>query len=69
MKYQDGIPASVSKAHNLAIAKILLDIFNEVISTGQYPDALKVARVVPVFKSGDTYHTIPISIAHQVRVP
>lgn len=49
----DGIPASVIKTHHLAFANILLGIFNEIISTGQYPESLKVARVVPVFKTGE----------------
>ena len=29
-------------------------IFNKAITTGQYPDALKIAKVIPLFKKGET---------------
>ena len=31
-------------------------IINESLSEGIFPDALKVAKVVPIFKAGDTKH-------------
>lgn len=49
----DNITAAVIKSHHVAFARILADIFNEIIATGQYPDRLKIARVTPIFKSGD----------------
>ncbi|CAL4106886.1 unnamed protein product, partial [Meganyctiphanes norvegica] len=30
-------------------------IFNQAINTGQYPDALKIAKVIPLFKKGDPH--------------
>ena len=30
-------------------------IFNQAINTGQYPDALKIADVIPLFKKGDPH--------------
>ena len=28
-------------------------IFNKAITTGQYPDALKIAKVIPLYKKGE----------------
>ncbi|XP_055589932.1 uncharacterized protein LOC129742110 [Uranotaenia lowii] len=49
----DNITVATVKAHHMAFSNILTDIFNEIIETGAYPDALKLARVTPFFKSGD----------------
>ena len=49
----DNISAELLK-RNIHIFKYLLsEIFNQVISSGIYPDCLKLAKVVPVFKGGD----------------
>ena len=37
--------------HNLSY--ILTEIFNRVISSGVYPESLKIAKVIPVYKGGD----------------
>lgn len=50
----DDIPACFIKTHHLFFAQLITDVFNEIIHTGQYPDCLKLARVVPIFKSGNT---------------
>ena len=47
------------------IARPLAHIFNVSFSSGVFPDALKIARVVPVFKGGDHSKSVnyrPISI-------
>lgn len=49
----DGISASFIKQHFRFFADLLKDVFNEMIITGEYPDFLKEARVVPIFKAGD----------------
>ncbi|XP_055604868.1 uncharacterized protein LOC129753091 [Uranotaenia lowii] len=49
----DNITVDTLKTHHLALSDILTDIFNEIVGTGVYPDALKLARVTPIFKSGD----------------
>lgn len=49
----DNIPASFVKTHFELFARLLVDTFNEIIQTGQYPECLKVARVVPIHKAGD----------------
>ena len=35
------------------ILKPLVLIFNQSVLTGEYPDELKIAKVIPLFKSGD----------------
>lgn len=49
----DNITAAIMKTHHLAFSRILMDVFNEIIVTGEYPECLKTARVTPVFKAGD----------------
>lgn len=49
----DGIPAFFVKTHHDIFAPLVADIFNESIASGSYPEKLKVARVVPVHKSGN----------------
>lgn len=53
----DGISAKLLKSNPLQFAKILSDVFNLIITNGQYPDSLKIAKVTPIFKTGDA--TIP----------
>ena len=36
------------------ISASLCDIFNLSIATGVFPDSCKIARVAPIFKSGQT---------------
>lgn len=50
----DNIPALTLKNNVAAFAKILAQIFDLIIQTGVYPDCLKIAKVVPIFKSGET---------------
>lgn len=50
----DNIPAAILKANASIFAKILSQIFNLIVQTGSYPDCLKIAKVVPIYKSGDT---------------
>ena len=49
----DNISPSVIKNIMPIIAQPLANIFNMSLSTGIFPDALKIARVVPIFKSDD----------------
>lgn len=49
----DEIPTSVIKAGKHCISDALSSIINVSLSTGIFPDALKIAKVTPVFKSGD----------------
>ena len=49
----DGIPAHIIKKVALLIAPVLVDIFNASLISGIFPNLLKVAKIVPIFKSGD----------------
>lgn len=49
----DMISAKFIKIHYAIFAPLLTDVFNEMISTGNFPECLKVAKVIPIFKSGD----------------
>ena len=50
----NDIPVFVLKLVLLKISELLSYLFNECISEGIYPDTLKVGRVIPIFKSGDS---------------
>ena len=49
----DGITPKILKSISHVIVPILSHIFNLVLTSGIYPDALKVAKVIPIFKKGD----------------
>lgn len=48
----DAISNKILKACALSLAPILHCIFQKVFETGIYPNVLKLARVVPIFKAG-----------------
>ena len=47
------MPSKVSKLIVDNIADPLSVVFNKCISDGYFPDRLKIAQVIPIFKSGD----------------
>ena len=49
----DNIPVSLIKSCSSLLAPILAHINNQSFTDGIFLDALKVARVVPIFKGGD----------------
>ena len=49
----DGISTKLLKACKNEICKPLTLIINQMLSTGIFPDTLKVAKVIPLFKKGD----------------
>ena len=49
----DNFSTKFVKLSASLIAPALVKIFNLAISTGIYPDSLKIAKVIPVFKKGD----------------
>lgn len=51
----DGITSLMLKRTVVTVSPILCYIFNLSLSTGRIPDAWKLSRVVPVFKSGDPH--------------
>ena len=61
----DGIASCFLKMALPVISESLCDIFNFSIATGCFPDSWKIARVAPIFKSGqpdDRSNYRPISV-------
>lgn len=50
----DNIPVKIVKNNADTFAVLLQNMFNSIIETGTYPNCLKVAKVIPIFKSGDS---------------
>ena len=49
----DGISSTSLKTCKLELCKSLTLISNQTLSTGIFPDSLKVAKVIPLYKKGD----------------
>ena len=49
----DNIPVSILKCSMFSIAEPLAAVINDSLSSGIFPDQLKIAKVCPIFKSGD----------------
>ena len=47
------------------VVKPLVHIFNMSFSTGIFPSEMKIAKVIPLFKNGNTSDYRPISILSQ----
>ncbi len=48
----DEIPAKLLKIISWEISPILARFINEALCTGKYPDSLKIAKIIPIFKKG-----------------
>ena len=67
---ENDIPTKIIKLVKFVLAPILTRIFNKCINEGFYPDSLKVAEVIPIYKSGEQKicsNYQPISILLQLR--
>ena len=67
----DEIPPKIVKWAAPILAPILTLVFNKCILSGVYPDSLKIARVIPIFKGGDKNDISayrPISILTQIWI-
>ena len=49
----DNIPVKLIKDSKDVVAPFLILIFNASLSNGIFPDDFKIARVSPIYKSGD----------------
>ena len=49
-KRANDIESRFIKLANPIIADFLSEIFNQCVSTRSYPDAMKVVKVIPIFK-------------------
>jgi hypothetical protein len=62
---QDGLSSKIIKLVANEISPSLTNIINKSLSQGQVPDGMKIAKVVPVYKSGDNQNVSnyrPISV-------
>ena len=50
----NSIQPAIMQLVSIMVAPFLSDIFNGCILLGMYPDVLKTARIVPLYKSGDS---------------
>ena len=50
---ENDIPTKITKLAKFVLAPILTRIFNKCINEGFYPDCLKVAEIIPIYKSGE----------------
>ena len=54
-KNEDGLLMKLLKLGNIHISSLISKLINLAISTGTYPDALKFAKITPIFKSGSRF--------------
>ena len=50
----DGISNKLLKVIKCNISKSLTIIINQMLTTGIFPNAFKVAKIIPIFKKGDS---------------
>ena len=64
----DGLSNTLLKSIELNPVKPITLIVNQMLTTGIFPDKLKIAKVIPLFKKGDKSifsNDRPISLFHQ----
>ena len=49
-----GLTNDLLKSINPVISGYLTDIFKKIIDVSHYPESLKVSKIVPILKDGDT---------------
>ncbi len=49
----DGISSKLLKSIKSAIVKPITIIINQMINTGIFPDMLKIAKIIPIYKKDD----------------
>ena len=50
----DGISNTVLKVIKASISQSLTIIINQMLTTGIFPDAFKLSKVIPLYKKGDS---------------
>ena len=50
----DGISNTLLKVIKASISQSLTIIINQMLTTGIFPDAFKVSKVIPLYKKGDS---------------
>ena len=51
----DGITTKLLKVVKPDLISPLTNIVNQTLSTGIFPDRLKIAKVIPIYKKGEPY--------------
>ena len=49
----DGISSRLLKASKTVVCKPLTLIINQTLTSGIFPDTLKIPKIIPLFKKGD----------------
>ena len=57
----DGITTNILKQSSMVISPFLTTLCNKMIDQGTYPDCLKIAKCVPIYKGGNLAKDDPIS--------
>jgi len=52
---EDGISPYFIKISSVILTPILVSLVNSALGLGIYPDKLKLAKVIPIFKSGNKH--------------
>ena len=66
---KNTIPPKILKVSCNTSAKTLRNLFNECLITGNFPDNLKLADIIPVFKKKDRLNKEnyrPVSVLHSI---
>ena len=67
----DDITVKFIKISSIYISELLARVINISIKTGIYPDQLKIAKVIPIYKKGnhsDPSNYRPISILSNINI-
>ena len=64
----DNLPARLLKPYILEYIKPLSYIINKSFETGIFPDDLKVAKVIPIYKSGDKTLVSNLKLNHFSKI-
>ena len=60
----DGLSTKLLKILEPALTKSLTLLINQVLTTGIFPDKLKIAKVIPVYKKGEKLFSVIIGLYH-----
>ena len=49
---EDGIPVKILKKIKNCVAPVIRELINQPFYEGKYPNCLKLAKVLPIYKTG-----------------
>ena len=65
--YDNVTKKDIIRVHD-AIAPVIVNIINDIIKTGEYPDELKIAKITPVYKNEATKMLTTIGQYHSDEI-